>query len=134
MNNINDKFKEINLTPITKQIIANEELSLEDLEISEKLYRTFLLLHYYHPNQKLIPTNEVDVFWHNHILNSKKYFDDCNELFGTYLHHTPMQIENLTKTVKNDFDNTLKLMKGYFKSMYPNISLKKRKFAYSLCS
>jgi hypothetical protein len=37
----------------------------------------------------LVPSEEVDEFWHNHILDTKKYFKDCELFFGEYLHHDP---------------------------------------------
>lgn len=35
------------------------------------------------------PSEEVDEFWHNHILDTQKYHQDCDMIFGKYLHHYP---------------------------------------------
>lgn len=35
------------------------------------------------------PTLEVDEFWHQHILNTRKYREDCERVFGHYMDHTP---------------------------------------------
>lgn len=35
------------------------------------------------------PSNDVDLFWHQHILNTAKYQDDCMKVFGFILHHDP---------------------------------------------
>lgn len=35
------------------------------------------------------PSTVVDIFWHMHILFTKKYHRDCDEIFGFYLHHDP---------------------------------------------
>jgi hypothetical protein len=35
------------------------------------------------------PTQEVDEFWHQHILDTRKYRDDCQTVFGHYVDHTP---------------------------------------------
>lgn len=35
------------------------------------------------------PNQDVDDFWHQHILNTKMYLKDCEYLFGFILHHDP---------------------------------------------
>ncbi|AEV39339.1 hypothetical protein PSE_4837 [Pseudovibrio sp. FO-BEG1] len=35
------------------------------------------------------PSKAVDIVWHTHILFTEKYFKDCDEIFGHYLHHRP---------------------------------------------
>ena len=32
---------------------------------------------------------DVDEFWHQHILDTRKYRDDCENIFGHYMDHTP---------------------------------------------
>jgi len=52
-------------------------------------YLAFLLLVYLYPDQKLVPSVEVDTVWHHHILDTLKYTEDCETLFGYYVHHFP---------------------------------------------
>lgn len=53
-------------------------------------YRRFLILSVVYPEQILIPqTLETDEVWHAHILYTQQYMEDCNALFGEYLHHEP---------------------------------------------
>ncbi len=35
------------------------------------------------------PMQEVDEFWHQHILFTRKYREDCQKIFGHYVDHTP---------------------------------------------
>jgi uncharacterized membrane protein YgcG len=35
------------------------------------------------------PTPEVDEFWHQHILDTRKYRKDCKTVFGQFMDHTP---------------------------------------------
>lgn len=35
------------------------------------------------------PSKAVDIVWHTHILFTEKYFEDCDAIFGHYLHHRP---------------------------------------------
>ena len=40
-------------------------------------------------------SDAVDPFWHAHILHTEEYVDFCNRMFGRYLHHHPLDHENL---------------------------------------
>jgi hypothetical protein len=63
--------------------------SVQDaLEISE-LYRAFLFLCLVYPSTQILPTREVDEFWHLHILDTRAYERDCQNIFGRILHHFP---------------------------------------------
>ncbi len=35
------------------------------------------------------PSQEVDEFWHQHILDTRRYREDCDRVFGHYIDHTP---------------------------------------------
>lgn len=54
-----------------------------------EFYKRFLWLNYIYPEAKLVPTRDIDECWHIHILNTKRYIEDCQELFGHYFHHQP---------------------------------------------
>jgi len=44
---------------------------------------------YLYPQQKIVPTVEIDRVWHHHILDTSKYAADCEMLFGRFIHHFP---------------------------------------------
>jgi hypothetical protein len=52
-------------------------------------YRRFLILNLKFPSRAIVPSKDVDSFWHSHILDTKKYAADCHEIFGYFLHHFP---------------------------------------------
>jgi len=52
-------------------------------------YMAFLLLIYLFPQTKIVPTREIDLVWHHHVLDTSKYAEDCQELFGRFVHHYP---------------------------------------------
>lgn len=35
------------------------------------------------------PTPDVDEVWHAHILHTRRYAEDCDRMFGAFLHHDP---------------------------------------------
>ena len=61
----------------------------EAVQRAEYFYRRFLVLHAMYPLEDLVPTKQIDEYWHQHILDTRKYADDCEFLFGEFLHHDP---------------------------------------------
>ena len=50
-------------------------------------YAGFLALARAHPGELLVPTLDVDLAWHAHMLSPRDYADDCAELLGRPLSH-----------------------------------------------
>jgi hypothetical protein len=83
---------QLDLTMIKFKLLRNEEGKLwtpEQVEHMERLYRMFLELHIRYPNRTIVPTKMIDAFWHQHILDTRKYAQDCQVIFGFFLHHFP---------------------------------------------
>jgi hypothetical protein len=55
----------------------------------ETAYKRYLILHAKYPEMTLAPEQDVDRFWHMHILDTRKYAADCDATFGHFLHHFP---------------------------------------------
>ena len=55
----------------------------------EVAYKRYLILHAKHPEMTLAPEQDIDRFWHMHILDTRKYAADCEATFGHFLHHFP---------------------------------------------
>lgn len=83
---------EIDLSPIFfKMQCEGETLKGEaiNFELAERTYRRFLTLHFIHPERTIVPSELIDLVWHYHILDTRKYVEDCERIFGYYLHHDP---------------------------------------------
>jgi hypothetical protein len=63
--------------------------SAESLEQAESGYRQFLKLAAKYPDTPAVPSEQVDAFWHAHILDTRRYGADCERIFGYVLHHDP---------------------------------------------
>lgn len=61
----------------------------ERLELGEREYRRFLALKFAYPRRELVPSEMMDKFWHQHILDTRTYAWDCERIFGRMLHHQP---------------------------------------------
>ncbi|NUB26240.1 hypothetical protein [Azospirillum brasilense] len=65
----------------------------EIVDMMETSYRAYLSLVYCLMRQNIdftpVPNRLIDEFWHMHILDTEKYFGDCQVMFGGYMHHYP---------------------------------------------
>lgn len=53
-------------------------------------YRRFLVMAMVFPDDEIMPLSEdMDHVWHAHILHTIQYEEDCQQLFGEFLHHEP---------------------------------------------
>ena len=56
----------------------------------ESEYRQFLYLIAENQDKTVVPWSEaMDEFWHEHILDTRKYEADCLAIFGQVVHHNP---------------------------------------------
>ncbi len=74
-------------------------------------YRKFLMLCIIYPEKSIVPTVEADEVWHMHILDTVKYHEDCNSIFGKYIHHIPAYQE----VFENEYSETQILYAEAFK-------------------
>ncbi|MFK3738410.1 glycine-rich domain-containing protein [Massilia sp. TN1-12] len=83
---------ELDLEPIKAKLMhvaSGEGWSREKADAVEKEYRRFLCLMKLYPHEETAPLVDVDTFWHYHILDTMKYAQDCEQVFGYFLHHYP---------------------------------------------
>lgn len=92
----------------------------EKVIIVENCYRMFLFLCRKYPSQRIVPTKEIDDFWHAHILDTKKYIRDCKIVFRRYLHHFPyagLRGERDRDALKRLYRHTMQLVNKEFPSL-----------------
>jgi hypothetical protein len=76
---------------------------------AEEEYIRFLTLRMLHPSVSIAPTELIDTVWHAHILNTEAYHNDCNIMFGKYLHHVPHLEKEASEENSDSFDNLIRL-------------------------
>jgi hypothetical protein len=79
LSKINKKLEHDNPKYWTGKLLADAEAS----------YRRFLALNLLYPQETLAVNKVLDEYWHNHILDTRKYEEDCRLIFGSTLHHYP---------------------------------------------
>ena len=81
----------LDLSFVRRKVIEKLGWTSEKAEQVELEYKRFLYALARKRQEDLIspPTPEVDEFWHQHILDTRKYREDCEMVFGHYIDHTP---------------------------------------------
>jgi hypothetical protein len=84
----------LDLEPIRLRVMdaeLGEGWTREYAESVEGAYRNYLTMLVRHPEdiEDIVVSKDVDEFWHTHILHTMKYTEDCDKVFGKYLHHNP---------------------------------------------
>ncbi len=85
-------IRALDLDPIKVKLMGTDEghgWSREYADRMEVAYKRFLTLLVTHPETTVAPSKEIDKFWHAHILDTMKYAEDCQQVFGYFLHHFP---------------------------------------------
>src|SRR5882672_4693501 len=82
----------LDLDPIKFKLMDPEEGQGWSREYVDQMaieYKRFLTLSVKYPDETIAPSKDVDKFWHGHILDTMKYAEDCQNVFGYFLHHFP---------------------------------------------
>jgi hypothetical protein len=72
---------------------SNPAWTAQQVANAECLYRAYLRSRFDRQQGQgafIAIDKRADVFWHEHILDTTKYTNDCNLIFGSYLHHSPL--------------------------------------------
>lgn len=85
------KARSLDLSPIANQLMRSPGFHWNKTSVTEALthYLAFLYLVDTYPHLQLVPTQAIDEVWHQHILDTRKYEEDCQTLFGHFIHHFP---------------------------------------------
>lgn len=101
----------------------------EECDAVEVEYKRYLALKRAYPDLEIVPNQPVDKFWHYHILDTQKYADDCQELFGYFLHHYPyfgMNGPEDARALEDAFATTVQLYEAHFGDAYADGAAKCR--------
>lgn len=117
-----NKIQELDLGPIRFKLVncdeGGEPWPAEKVRAVEPGYRQFLFLTAVEDDSiSIVPSVDIDQFWHTHILDTSKYAADCETIFGHFLHHFPylgMRGEDDKLKLHDSFAETGDLFKKYF--------------------
>jgi hypothetical protein len=90
-----DLLQTLDLNSVRDALMEKQGWSLERADAARLEYVRFLTLLQSKPGFMLVPwlttegQDDLDQFWHQHILDTAKYAADCHRLFGRIIHHNP---------------------------------------------
>jgi len=84
-------------------------------------YKRFLTMRKHFPKIEIAPSPLVDEVWHMHILDTRQYMKDCDQLFGSYLHHAPSfgSSKQEKQEMGDRYTKTLQVYESLFKEPAP---------------
>ena len=91
--------------------------SEDHIDLMEAEYRKFLALRLAYPDADIVPCKLVDEMWHRHILDTRAYADDCERIFGSFMHHFPyfgLRGEDDAQALSDAYADTLKRYRDAF--------------------
>lgn len=115
-----ERINAIDLFMVKEKLMDQDEgqgWSHEYVDAVEKRYRRYLCMLMLNPNGAIVPTRDIDLFWHQHILDTRAYAVDCQEKFGFSVHHFPyfgMRSEEDARDLEMSFEKT----KQYYSSLF----------------
>lgn len=114
-----ERIDSLNLDPIKIKLMDSKEGKGWTREFADRIevqYKQFLKLASLQ-DSVVVPNKYIDDFWHNHILDTRKYEEDCRSVFGFFLHHFPylgMRGEEDRRNLADSFSSTLERVKEVF--------------------
>lgn len=116
---IERSIAEIDLEMVKMKLQEPEEglgWSAEQCESAEIEYKRYWNLCRKY-GKGMVPNKIMDYMWHHHILDTRSYHDDCEKIFGGYMHHYPyfgMRGDQDAKDLEASFYKTQDLYKELF--------------------
>lgn len=86
---IKNYIHELDLSMVANNMVLKQKWLPSEVKDACQFYKNFLFLKYKYPHETLAPSEDIDEFWHNHILDTERYRQDCEKIFGCYLDHYP---------------------------------------------
>ena len=88
------RLEALDLTMVRRKLMEAEPegkgWTAEQALEAEKWYKRYLASIIKYPDAtQHVPNGPIDFFWHQHILDTRRYGDDCKYIFGHFLHHYP---------------------------------------------
>lgn len=80
----------LELEPVRQKAIKRHGWDDAKATILEAEYRDFLILLAENDGKTVSPwSDDLDLFWHEHILDTQRYAQDCKWIFGHFIQHDP---------------------------------------------
>jgi hypothetical protein len=119
-----DLLNTIDFTMVKMKLMDETEGQGWDIEYADRVevrYKRFLCMMLVEKDFSFVPTGDIDIFWHQHILDTRAYAKDCITVFGEFLHHYPyfgLRGEDDAKDLQDSFELTKEYYLKFFGESY----------------
>lgn len=96
------------LSPVRRRL---ERKGVPHADRLEAEFRRVAALWLAHPGRNIAPSKIVDEFWHEFILDSRRYREFCTSVYGAYLDHVP---DDTFSGMWDVYEDTLALYRQHF--------------------
>jgi len=116
----NNNIEILDLESIMVKVMNQNEGLGWSLEYTTKIaieYKKYLTTCLDNKDLPIVPSKPIDEFWHFHILDTMKYQEDCQNIFGYFLHHFPyfgMRDKEDEENLNEAWESTLLLYERTF--------------------
>lgn len=113
-----NRIESLDLEFVHKQLTIRKGWEPERARHAEAKYRRFLYL-CIAESFPTVPEEDVDEFWHQHILNTREYAAQTESIAGKFLHHEPSSGEpEEGEKLSNRFEMTVVAYERTFREPY----------------
>ena len=125
---LQEKLAQLDLNALATPLTASSGGGWSDRQVHLAIarYLLFLFLTYLHPSQILVPSKEVDLVWHEHLLqDTRKYARDCQMLFEGFVHHahtSQLWDNGQDEQARIAYQQTRSLMRRYLQHSEDNLA------------
>ncbi|MBK8726680.1 MAG: glycine-rich domain-containing protein-like [Holophagaceae bacterium] len=118
------ELEAIDLSMVKMKLMDEEEghgWSSDFADIVRIRYLKYLCMLYVYPKESIVPTKDIDLFWHQHILDTRAYEKDCKRVFNYFVHHFPyfgMRDEKDALDLLDSFEKTKTIYANLFGEEY----------------
>lgn len=111
----------LNFNRIKHKMHLKESLAWSEkkINLAEREYKRYLTLIKLHMRKRIVPSKLMDEFWHMHILDTKAYREDCQDVFGRFIDHFPyfgIYGKEDHQNLLNEFEETKEMYRNQFGS------------------
>ena len=83
------KIRELDLDYIARRLVRVDGCTEAEAQGSVATYKNLLELLVEYPDRRLAPPTDGDRALHAHIIYTRRYAKDMNDIFGRFVHHDP---------------------------------------------
>jgi hypothetical protein len=88
-------LREFDLTPVTERVERRRDTGDSTAEELEDKFKKFTLMTLKErgpdddPDKEIAPSDALDEYWHEFLLDTRRYHEYCDYVFGYFMHHNP---------------------------------------------